>query len=185
MKTYYHTQFKKDLLGLNLSSHNIFGKEYRFFGGRKWDNCQSDLAHISPENKAKFILSLFITISVDQAFYTYLSHEHYSKAESLLQYPKFGWCGMGPHNEPPKYLIIRALEDGHINSSDIIPLIDEAIRLYVDEVVDFQQNHFPQLRVKEFFLKFINDRDVISYRESIVYEKLHNSLINVLNRLNH
>lgn len=184
MKQYYHNQFRQDLDKLNYTVYNYFGIEHRFFGGDKWMNFQEDLQNITPEYKAKFILSLFITVSVDQAFYTYLPEEIYRKEiEPLLKYPKFGWTGMGPHNEPPKYLIIRPVEFGVVSAQEILRYKQAAMELFVSEVVDFQQNHYTPLNVRDFFQQFINDRHIISYRESIVYEEIYRSLSAEVNRL--
>jgi len=183
MENYYHNQFRQDLEQLNYSFHNVLGKEYKYFGGEKWQNYLSDLQNISTVNKSKFILSLFITISVDQAFYSFLTEEQYTRVERLLRYPKFGWCGMGHHNEPPKYIIIRPLEFGEVKGRDILYYKDEALKLFVDEVKEFQQNYFRELNIKDFFQRFVNDRDIISFRESIVYEQLYQSLISNVNRL--
>lgn len=184
MKQYYQNQFRKDLDTLNFSVYNYYGIEHRFFGGEKWKNFQEDLQNIAPENKEKFIFSLFITVSVDQAFYSYLPEEIYRKEiEPLLKYPKFGWPGMGPHNEPPKYLIIRPVEFGIVSAQEILKHQQAAMGLFVDEVVDFQQNHYTPLNVREFFQQFINDRHIISYKESIVYEEIYKSLYAEVTRL--
>jgi len=183
MNKYYHNQFRQDLEHLNYTIHNVLGKEYKFFGNEKWQNYKADLQNISNENKPKFILSLFITISVDQAFYSFLTEEQYNRAESLLRYPKFGWCGMGPHNEPPKNIIIRPLEFGEVNGNNILHFKDDAMKLYIEEVKIFQQNYFRELNVRDFFLRLVNDRDIISYRESIVYEEIYRCLLTNVNRL--
>ncbi len=68
---------------------------------------------------------MFITVASDQTMYAYYLN-HYDNFKRLTQYPKFGWCGMGLHNENPLSLILCAIED-KIVDQDLIEMMSHVV----------------------------------------------------------
>jgi hypothetical protein len=119
LEHYYQTQFTQDLETLayrhpnpvimnNLPLFKIDAAT-KFFGGMEWENFDDDLASIA--NKEAFIYCLFVITIIDLVMFTYFQH-NYEHFRNGTQYPKFGWCGYGPHYENPKKMLLKSEENG-------------------------------------------------------------------------
>jgi hypothetical protein len=95
IELYFNTRFKAELSQLGFQKPNnlilrnaeSFGidKTTLFFGGKEWDNCESDM-RVSA-NKGFFALSLFAMVCNDVNMHANFRKD-YSKFKGLTQYPK-------------------------------------------------------------------------------------------------
>jgi hypothetical protein len=185
-KEYLSTCFKKDMQKLNYENldairRDMFG-DMVFFGGNDWANMENDLKNIRKENRGYFCLSLFTIVTFDQCAYTYYK-KYYKIFREKTMYPKFGWCGMGPHHEYPKKLLNLPELKGYISKENIINIMDEYIDLFINECNEFFQitginidsNDFLLKLVKDVgFMPNVNDRNTI-YSE--IYKRLKNRIV--------
>ncbi|MBF0606731.1 MAG: hypothetical protein HQL61_04145 [Magnetococcales bacterium] len=117
LKTYYLSYFRKDIEKIKLLHGNrITNKDDFFFDRDSWIN--AILKINSNEQITCFILSMFITVASDQTMFTYYK-PLYGQFKLLTQYPKFGWCGLGPHNENPLLLIRYPIEKSLVEFKEI------------------------------------------------------------------
>lgn len=159
LKSYYLNDFRKDLpkiqftQGNQVTNHGDF-----FFDKQRWIDALRTIA--SGEQKACFVFSMFITVASDQTMFAYF-HPYYRTFRLLTRYPKFGWCGLGPHNLNPLLLIKYPLDESLIEIADVKKYLESAANLFVDEVKDFLINHMNSINPKEFVTKFISDRYIV------------------------
>jgi len=132
-------------------------------------------------HKAFFIYSIFITVSSDQTMYTYYQ-SYYNEFRFLTRYPKFGWCGMGPHIKNPLLIFQYPIEENVIDLEIIRKYSKEAALLFRDEVRFFFTEHLKSVNPIEFIDNFANDRDIVRFSsrneflKSFIDEiKIHNS----------
>jgi len=158
IRNYYLKTFRTDVekirfrLGSKVTNPNDF-----FFDREEWKRA----VRLMEDNnkKACFIFSMFITVASDQTMHAYYQN-FYDDFRRLTRYPKFGWCGLGPHNENPLELIQYAIEDNAVDSNSIDSMSKEAAKLFVDEIFDFLGNHICEVSPKKFINNFLNDKDV-------------------------
>jgi hypothetical protein len=79
-----------------------------FFGGKDWQNYETDISNIPVETREDFILCLFTVSMVD---YYYTNNYNNAFSEHRFPIPKFGWCGYGPHFEHPLGLLTKHFGD--------------------------------------------------------------------------
>jgi hypothetical protein len=159
LKKYYLNDFRKDLLKIQFERGNeITNPGDFFFDKTSWTDAIRKLQ--SNEQKACFIISMFITVASDQTMFTYF-RSSYRNFRLLTRYPKFGWTGLGPHNENPLLLIKYPVEQSAIDFQEIEVKFAEAAKLFKDEVKDFFVNHMVGINHDEFIKKFTNDKDTI------------------------
>jgi hypothetical protein len=180
-KEYLTNCFREDLSKLNYQildgiRRSIFG-DMMFFGGMDWENIHIDLKNIKKENFEYFCLSLFTIITFDQCVYTYYEKQ-YNEFRKKTMYPKFGWCGMGPHNEPPKKLLNRPEKLGYIEKIKVETFINEYIELFINECKEFFEMTKLNINQNEFLIKLINDQGFIpnDSDKNTIYEEIYNKL---------
>jgi hypothetical protein len=126
--------------------------------GHSWHTNCSGIEKIAPDRRARFLICLYFSVLVDQAVHAHF-HHFYSQFEELTRYPKF--ChGLGQFQKNPRELLDRPPELGFVERDDILALLPEGMRLFVDEVIQFSNDCMPELSPKEFFEKLIWDPDV-------------------------
>lgn len=108
----------------------------QFFGGKDWQNYESDISNVSIEKREDFILCLFAALTVD---YYYTNNYNNAFLENRVPIPKFGWCGYGPHFEHP-LIILRKHFGNDISEiiiskrkEEIIDLLTNLIHNYTNE----------------------------------------------------
>ncbi len=168
LRDYYLNVFRGDVEKIRFRrGSEVTNPSDFFFDREEWKNAVQLME--DNETKAYFIFSMCITVAPDQTMYTYYQ-KHYGDFRRLTRYPKFGWCGLGPHNENPLLLIQYAIEDNAVDSNYIGRMSKDAAELFVDEIFDFFVNHMPEVDPKEFIENFVNDNNVatISSQSNLV-----------------
>ncbi|MGO4819451.1 hypothetical protein [Flavobacterium sp. W22_SRS_FP1] len=178
---YSKQQFLIDLNSLRKTNCNNIASELSpyidsktsFFGGYNWENYENDIMKVAPENRDKFCVCLFTMSSSDQ-------HAH-ARFPNLLavwlryfKYPKFGYCGLGPHFEKVNYLLDVPAAHG-INFDPISQeQIDEFLtsqftagRLVLGDELNF------------FFQTMVQDSDFSSDTE--IFRKIKKGIVVILN----
>jgi len=160
IKAYYLDEFRGDW-------QKIFSSEYArvtnspdmLFDKHAWFDTLFMLD--GEKRRACFIFSMFITLAIGQTLFTYFTpyHEAYWLHARL---PRFGYRGLGPHNENPlmfiKYPLRRRFGDCVLLP---IPWFEKyapaAAQLFVDEIRDFCAEHAKEIDPGEFVYKFASD----------------------------
>jgi hypothetical protein len=177
---YYVNEFRNDIAKINFNE----GLLSSTIGLVCFDKDAWLEAVKSMENettKAYFIFSMFITVASDQTMFEYY-HDQYKRFDSLTKYPKFGSCGLGPHNENPLYLIIYPIENKIIDSKLISDHLQDASQLFIDEINKFFCDYLDNINSKEFVEHFITDKYVTKIKkENNLIEKFISSIENNLN----
>ncbi len=85
--------------------------------GHGWPrNCREQLARLPSGNLARFLISLYFTVLVDQAMHAHF-REQYPRFESLTRYPKF--ChGLSQFQHNPRGILLGPVEQGVITSQE-------------------------------------------------------------------
>ena len=164
MHDYFYNRFPPQLAQLAFRRPNDIVREQItrdasvvFFGGPDWENVAADLATVPALDRTRFILSLFMVVLTDQAFYTHF-HESYDAWRRRTNFPKFGWSGFGPHNENP-FKVLWAPEREHlIDNNELLALVPDFARFFVDETTTYFRQHHPAIEVREYFDAIKNDR---------------------------
>ena len=116
------------------------------------------MSKVPVKNRPAFLICLYSTVLVDQAMHAHFC-EHYQKFASLTNYPKF--ChGLSQFHHNPRGILSVPIEQNVIPEQDIKDLLPSGMTLFVDEVVDFFQNHMPQVQPEAFFEALLFDPDV-------------------------
>jgi len=161
---YYKDQFVKDLKHLKTSPPKLFGKvndvitnaldepDVSFFGGQQWASFNEDIKGIPEENCIQFISCLFMITLLDQAIYK-CHHRKYKEWRANNSYPKFGWCGLGPHHEKI-YCILDIADSKYPNFHANFLLIVHALIDLIGQELDVY--HISQ---NEFYTGLELDRD--------------------------
>jgi len=174
MREYFYRRFPAQLAGLEYQRPNevlrlqmMRDPAVVFFGGSDWENVRGDLAAIPEEDRARFILSLFMVVVTDQALYTYFK-EAYESWRKVTNFPKFGWSGFGPHNENPFKLLWAPEREGTGNHDELISLIPEFVRFWVEETGAFFREHVQGVDMARYFEAICNDEGYAFDRGSVV-----------------
>ncbi len=151
IKNYYQSQFRNDM--------NLFIGNSNFpYFGHDWESDCKRLEKISKEKRKYFLFCLYFTVLVDQAVYTYYRN-NYQEFQKLTKYPKF--ChGLSQFQKNPRKILCSPVDNGFVDKNEILSIIEEGINLFIDEVVDFSQNYFKYINVKDFFNNLLYDKDV-------------------------
>jgi hypothetical protein len=154
-------------------SPNIDSKT-NFFGGYHWENYENDIINITPENRDKFFICLFTMSSSDQ--------NAHAKFPNLLavwlrhfKYPKFGYCGLGPHFEKVNYLLDVPVAHGINFDSISQELIDEFLTSQFDSGRLVLGDH-----LNSFFQSMLKDVDFFSDTE--IFRKIKKGIVVILNQ---
>lgn len=157
MRDYFYQRFPLQLARLEFRRPNDIVREHImsdsavvFFGGPDWENARSDLASVPEEDRSRFILSLFMVVVTDQALYTYFRGS-YDTWRKCTNFPKFGWPGFGPHNENPFKILWAPEREAMINNTQIVDLIPEFVRFWVDDTTSFFHQNLPGIHVARYF----------------------------------
>jgi hypothetical protein len=154
-------------------SPNIDSKTV-FFGGYDWENYVNDIMNVALENRAKFCVCLFSMTSSDQH-----AHARFPNFISVwlrhFKYPKFGYCGLGPHFEKVNYLLDVPVAHG-INFDSISQ----------EQIDEFLTSQFTAGRLvlgdelNSFFQTMVEDADF--YSDNEIFRKIKKGIISVLNQ---
>jgi hypothetical protein len=174
MNDYFYKKFPGQLRGLEYQRPNQVVIEHImrdnavvFFGGQHWDNVSNDLAAIPPEDRPRFILSLFMVILTDQCLYTYYK-DSYKLWREKTQFPKFGWSGFGPHNENPFMVLYIPERKKVVDTNKVIELLPEFVKFFVEETKNYFKANLPDVNTTEFFNKIKNDSSFISINKGTI-----------------
>lgn len=136
LKNYFYNDFPSQLWFITdgIEPEKINNK-YIFFGGPHWENFENDIKKIPAEDRPAFLVSLFMIIFSDQAVYTYIPNL-YHLWQAMTEFPKFGHCGMGPHNENPMQILAKADTDA-VLSQKVQALLPEFAKFLIDETKSY------------------------------------------------
>lgn len=179
---YSQKQFLNDLNRIPKTNCNTIASELspnidsktNFFGGYHWENYENDIINITPENRDKFCICLFAMSSSDQNV-----HAKFSNLLAVwlrhFKYPKFGYCGLGPHFEKVNYLLDVPVAHGiNFNSisqeqiDEFLTLQFNAGRLVLGDELNF------------FFQTMVQDSDFSSDTE--IFRKIKKGIVVILNQ---
>jgi hypothetical protein len=126
LNTYLKTHFSSDLEKLPKQEPNdvlkkMFGNIY-CFGDKEWTKAHTDLNSIAKERWTEFVFILFVEVLIDQNTYEHFRQNYPSSIEHT-RLPKFGYSGLGLHNENP-LVLIKAASDSELLGKDV--LLDRA-----------------------------------------------------------
>jgi len=151
IRAYYHNEFPRDLRRF------IPQLDLPYFG-HSWQSDCGGLVKIAPEHRAKFLVCLYFTVLMDQGVYSHFQ-ALYASFERLTRYPKF--ChGLGQFQKNPRQILDSPVTLGLVSQDAVSQLIPAGMELFVSEVIDFCQRHFPELQPEVFFDKLVHDPDV-------------------------
>ena len=126
--------------------------------GHNWSHDCGNLNKIPIASRPAFLICLYFTVLVDQAMHAHFS-ANYQQFEQLTRYPKF--ChGLGQFQKNPRAILSVPVEKGIVNQQEIEKMLPDGMELFVNEVVDFFQQHMHNITPIDFFDKFIYDSDV-------------------------
>jgi len=149
IRDYYLNKFRQDL-------HKFMPRaDSPVFGG-EWNGDCLVLERIAVERRAHFLVCLYFTVLVDQAFYNH--SDCYPQFEALTRYPKF-WQGLS-RNRNPRDILDVPFDSGLVSSEAIAEIAPAGMELFVDEVVSFASEHLAEFEADVFFEKLISDPDV-------------------------
>ena len=151
IKHYYSNRFAADLAS--------FMPDARLpYFGHTWEHDCGQLDRLPPESRAAFIACLYFTVLVDQAMHAHCRPD-YQKFEELTRYPKF--ChGLGQFQKNPRAILSVPIERHQVDKDALGAFLDEGMDLFVEETVDFFQEHMPHISPARFFKDLIYDPDV-------------------------
>jgi hypothetical protein len=163
---YRNQQFNADLNSMNfiipneviLNNPSDFDLDQNtvFFGKQDWENLNIDIEHIEEENYKYFFLCLFTITIIDMTMFKYFN-ENYVAFREQTNYPKFGWCGFGPHYENPRKILDLPSENSYLNLD--VTDIDEYYSFFVLELKNSLYNH--GIESIDFIDKLLSDNDIV------------------------
>ena len=163
---YRNQQFNADLNSMNfiipneviLNNPSDFDLDQNtvFFGKQDWENLNIDIEHIEEENYKYFFLCLFTITIIDMTMFKYFN-ENYVAFREQTNYPKFGWCGFGPHYENPRKILDLPSENSYLNLN--VTDIDEYYSFFVLELENSLYNH--GIESIDFIDKLLSDNDIV------------------------
>jgi len=151
-----------------------------FFGGQDWEQCKADLNNIPEEDRAAFILCLFIVVITDQNIYAHF-RDKYGNWRAKTQFPKFGWSGFGPHNENPLKILVVPVKKEFVKLAAVETHLPEAMELFVGEVERFVMGQI-QIPTADFFTRMCGDRAFQQMGNERVVQRVQECLLAVLRR---
>ena len=152
MREYYRNYFQSDLqVFMGASSVPYFGHGWPH-------NCREQLVRLGPGNRARFLISLYFTVLVDQAMHAHFSKQ-YPQFENLTRYPKFCY-GLSQFQHNPRGILLGPIEQGVVTSREVLDLLPTGMALFVDDVAEFFHDHMPEVKAAAFFEKLLRDPNV-------------------------
>lgn len=151
IRKYYNNRFRKDLA--------TFMPDRRVpYFGHSWSYDCKNLNKISIASRPAFLICLYFTVLVDQAMHTHF-RSIYLRFEQMTRYPKF--ChGLGQFQKNPRAILSVPVEKGMVSQQEIEKTLSDGMELFVNEVVDFFQQHMQDINPADFLNKLIYDPDV-------------------------
>jgi hypothetical protein len=162
MKDYFYNIFPRQLSLISFSRPSAIiqrmmeDERVIFFGGSDWSNVSNDLRRVPEPDRVLFIWCLFMVVLTDQALYTHF-YEYYVDWRRITNFPKFGWAGFGPHNENPLKIVWAPERDGVIDADEMMALVPDFTKFFVDETASFFVQHFPSLNIRAYLESIMND----------------------------
>ena len=142
---------------------NIVGDPHlRAFGGRDFSECEEVLALVSVQDRPRFLVCLFIAIVSDQNVFSHFRGSYFAWHQSTLM-PKFGWSGLGLHNENPLKLLRVPADLGLVDEDKLVAEVECGMPCFVQIVHDSLQRFAPNITAEDFFKSLLNDPDVREY----------------------
>ena len=127
-----------------------------FFGGRDWQNIETDLEKIPAGQQHYFVLALFMIVVSDQNMYRYFK-EQYSTWRSRTMFPKFGWSGFGPHIEDPMKILTVPENHEKIDIDKTVDLIPEFVDFFRNEAEEILARYSLDINIEDFFENMLHD----------------------------
>jgi hypothetical protein len=176
MRDYFYGKFPEQLRQLELRPANRVIREnvdplLTFFGGRDWQSVREDLGRIPAEDRARFVLSLFMIVLTDQAIYRYF-RDSYPRWREKTAFPKFGWSGFGTHNESPMKLLCAPEREQVLRAAELTALLPEFVSFWTEETADLFQREYPEIPVEDYFNRVRNDSAWRAANEGTVVAEL-------------
>jgi len=129
----------------------------RFFGERDWEYFDKDMEKIPLNDRCLFVSCLFIGVLLDQAIFKYYNDAYKKVINNFPTFPKFGYCGFGPHNGNPFLVIARAGSDGKMRD-ELVELMPYFAKVFVDETVTSIERFFAsEIKPADLFYKILHD----------------------------
>ena len=175
---YLNNNFKRDINSLNTSRCNNIINENNpyinvdtlFFGGPLWENFNEDIIAVNPRDRAYFCFCLFTMVAADQNAHAHFKDELFDWLEHF-RYPKFGWCGFGPHFEK----VCCLLKVPSANAIDFDIITDAELDAFVQLQFENGRRVLGN-RVNDFFATMLNDEDFSC--DLTIFERLVNRIKN-------
>ena len=177
---YINNNFQCDINSLNTSRCNNIINENNpyinadtlFFGGPSWENFNKDIITVNPGDRAYFCFCLFAMVAADQNAHAHFKDVLFEWLEHY-KYPKFGWCGFGPHFENVCYL----LEVPSTNGIDFDTITDAELDAFVQLQFENGRSVLGNL-VNDFFGTMLKDEDFRC--DLTIFERLVNRIQNLI-----
>jgi hypothetical protein len=180
MRNYFYGGFLQQIEQLSFSRPNHVLRSHLdddslvFFGGRDWCHVSNDLARIPLQDRARFVLSLFMVTLTDQCLHCYMPAA-YAEWRSKTKYPKFGWAGFGVHYENPFKLLWAPEREQLVNPDEVIELMPVFTRFLMTETVDYFARMNPVPSVVQHF-QGIQDDEAYRFNEGRTVQALKREL---------
>jgi hypothetical protein len=163
MHNYFYNRFPEQLRQLEFRQPNSIIRKVMqdeavvFFGGRDWNSVVDDLYRIPSKDHPKFILCLFMIVVTDQYLYRYQTNIYQTWREET-KYPKFGWCGLGPHHENPFKILCAPERDSVIDIDATIYLMPSFVEFLLLDTSSFFSINLPNLNYSTYFAALKQDK---------------------------
>ena len=156
MRDYFYGRFQSQIQLLEFKQPNEIVRDFlgndalAVFGGRDWENVTKDLLLIPAEDRARFVLCLFMMVLIDQCLYARW-RDAYKTWEEKTNYPKFGSLGFGVNNENPFKILWAPERENIVGGHSGLELMPEFVKFMKEETTDFLSNNLPQIQASDFF----------------------------------
>lgn len=155
MQGYFYGRFQSQLSSLEFKQPKKFERDFKgddaliFFGGRDWANVGKDLLRIPTQDRARFVLSLFMIVLTDQCLYARWN-DAYAVWRRKTSYPKFGWIGFGSNNENPLKILWAPERENMVSVDTVLALMPEFVKFMKQELAGFFTTHIAQVNTPDF-----------------------------------
>ena len=173
---YFHTRFQEQFRQIRFTLiGDVFGgdsdKWTGYFGGHKWQHVRRDLNQVPVGDRAHFVLSLFMVVVTDQAFYTHF-HEHYAKWRERTAFPKFGFIGFEPQNENPMQILWAPEREQMLAADEVIALLPDFVTFWIQETTRLFETEHPEVPAQAFFSSITTDKAWREANEGLIIPEL-------------
>jgi hypothetical protein len=133
----------------------------RSFGKQQWENCKQDIEAVHPVNTIFFVYSLFISVLLDQIYYTYF-RINYELPIIPPTFLKFSIQGMAQHPENPKYILNSPVQANILTIQELNNYSGEAVLLLINRIENYEPFiTLDKERDKKYIIKHIlEDKDL-------------------------